>query len=92
MPYRELIADANPYRPNIMAFGVGSVSTTILGQIATSKAFLAIDDPGTALTEFASTLTKSIVKSGEGADGRVQVPVEPGPGFREVDVIDIDMI
>lgn len=91
-PYRELVADANPYRPNIMAFGVGSVSTTILGQIATSKAFLAIDDPGAALTEFASTLTKSIVKSGEAADGRVQVPVEPGPGFREVDVIDIDMI
>lgn len=90
--YRQLVAEDFPYRPNIMAFGVGSVSTTILGQVATSKAFLAIDDPGTALTEFATTLTKSIVKSGEAADGRVRVPVEPGPGFREVDVIDIDMI
>ena len=90
--YRDLVSDAFPYRPNIMAFGVGNVSTTILGQVATSKAFLAIDDPGAALTEFASTLTKSIVKSGEAADGRVQVPVEPGPGFREVDVIDIDQI
>lgn len=91
-PYRELVTDTFPYRPNIMAFGVGQVSTRILGQIATSKAFLALDDPGTALTQFASTLTKSIVKSGMTADGRVQVPVEPGPGFREVDVIDIDMI
>jgi uncharacterized protein YegL len=90
--HRALTAASNPYRPNVMAFGVGDVSTAILGQVATSKAYLAIDDPASALTEFATTLTRSIVRSGEAADGRVRVPVEPGPGFREVDVIDIDEI
>jgi uncharacterized protein YegL len=91
-PHRRLTSPDNAYRPNIMAFGVGNVAVEILGQVATSKAYLAIDDPGTALTEFANTLTKSIVRSGEAADGHVRVPVEPGPGFREVDVIDIDRL
>jgi uncharacterized protein YegL len=92
VPYRRLTAADNKLRPNIMAFGIGTVSGTVLGQVATERAYLAIDDPGTALQEFANTLTKSIVKSGVAPDGRLQIPVEPGPGFREVDVIDIDRI
>jgi len=89
--YERLVDERWAYRPNIIAFGIGSAIADIVSEIGTFKAFMSEDgvSPGTALHEFARALTKSIVKSGStiATTGEVtlQVP-EKIPGFTELKV------
>jgi len=92
--YQQLVDPSNPYRPNIVAFGIGDADETVIAQVANFKAFKANGSmsPAAALNEFASSLTKSIVKSGstvtQSGDVTLQVP-ESVPGFTALDLAEI---
>jgi len=81
------VADSGwPLRPNILAFGFGSVDPATLQRVATVKAFIAEKGmgPAAALREFARSLIQSIVNSGSRstADGGLILAVpENVPGF-----------
>lgn len=65
--YQELTAA--PFHPHIIAFGIGDADRAIIGDVATVKAFMQADSgtsPAAALREFASSLTRSIVRSVSG--------------------------
>ncbi|GIJ45196.1 hypothetical protein Val02_20820 [Virgisporangium aliadipatigenens] len=85
------VVDASwKYRPNIIAFGLGDADADTISKVATFKAFIADGavSPAKALTEFASALTKSIVKSGTTATPnlvKLQMPEEID-GFTELAV------
>jgi uncharacterized protein YegL len=78
-------------RPNIVAFGFGDTDEDTLIEIGTFKSFIADGSmgPADALHEFASALTRSIVKSGanmaEGGEVTLQMP-DKVPGFTELKV------
>ena len=62
--YQELIAA--PFRPHIIAFGIGEADAHIIAEVATFKAFMQDGSdvsPAKALREFAASLTRSIVRS-----------------------------
>jgi uncharacterized protein YegL len=76
------------YRPNMIAFGLGDADASVIGEVGTFKAFIVSPNvnPARALTEFASALTKSIVKSGQSSTEEgmtLQVP-DSIPGFTAV--------
>lgn len=86
--YAALTAESNPFRPNIVSFGIGSADATTIAQIATFRAFMADGtmSPAAALKEFASALTKSILKSGSSATAAgvtLQTP-DNVPGFTSI--------
>ena len=61
-------------RPNMIAFGIGDADPTTIGRVGTFKAFMIQDGvrPGAALHEFASALTRSMVRTGMSAsDGEI---------------------
>jgi len=73
-------------RPNILAFGFGSVDAQTLQQVATVKAFIADGTmgPDQALREFAQSLIRSIVHSGTNVSaggGLALTAPETVPGF-----------
>jgi uncharacterized protein YegL len=80
-----------PYRPNIIAFGTDGSDAATISAVGTFKAFMINDgtDPSNALREFASALTKSIVKSGSTVTAAspplLQVP-DDIPGFTALPV------
>lgn len=67
--YAELMDDNNRYRPNILAFGIGNANVQTISAVASFKAFISDGSmsPASALQEFASALTRSIVRSGTSA-------------------------
>jgi uncharacterized protein YegL len=77
-------------RPNILAFGIGDADAATISAVATFKAFLSDGSmgPAAALREFATALTKSIVKSGRSAtaDGMTLQAPDEVPGFTSLDV------
>ncbi|MFD0559382.1 uncharacterized protein YegL [Stackebrandtia endophytica] len=80
-----------PLRPNIVAFGMGDAHEDTVKRVATFKAFLSDGtmDQGAALHEFATALTKSIVRSGSTAteDGGVKLQIpDQVPGFTALKV------
>ena len=81
------VADSDwALRPNILAFGFGSVDAHTLQRVATVKAFIAEKGmgPAVALQEFARSLLNSIVNSGSrpSADGGLVLAVpDDVPGF-----------
>lgn len=83
--YEALTGEANPLRPNIVAFGIGEADAPTISAVATFRAFLADDSmsPAGALREFAGALTKSMVKSGFTAtnDGMAMQAPEKVQGF-----------
>lgn len=84
--YQRLIDPSWGPRPNILAFGLGSVEPQTLQQVATVRAFIAEDTMGAAqaLHEFAKSLIQSIVHSGTNVspDGGLSLTVpETVPGF-----------
>jgi uncharacterized protein YegL len=86
--YKALIDPSNPYRPNIISFGIGDADASVVAQVATLKAFMSTDsmNPAGALQEFAAALTHSILRSGSSAtpDGvTLQVPQEV-EGFESI--------
>lgn len=89
--WQELTGTHFAYRPNIVAFGIGDADASTISAIATFRAFLADGtmSPATALQEFATALTRSIVMSGstQSPDGgmTLQTP-EQIPGFTALSV------
>ncbi len=84
-----LVDESFPYRPNIVAFGVAGADASIIGKVATLKAFMMDQGthPAVALREYAKTLTNSIVMSGSqgGTDMTLLLPPTP-EGFTEIPV------
>lgn len=88
--YKLLVDQANPYRPHIVAFGIGSADESVIAKVATFRAFKADGSvsPAAALREFATSLTHSIVKSGATVSDSgvtLQVP-DKIDGFSSLDV------
>jgi uncharacterized protein YegL len=88
--YRALVDPGLSWHPNILAFGIGEADANTISAIATFKAFIADNTigPADALKEFATALTKSIVRSGSTAteEGmKLQAPDEV-PGFTSLTV------
>ena len=90
--WEDLTASTFPFRPNIVAFGVGDgVDPSTISAVATFRAFVSDGtmSPAQALQEFAVALTKSIVRSGstssDGGGMTLQTPDEI-PGFKSLSV------
>jgi uncharacterized protein YegL len=89
--FAELTEESFSMRPNIVAFGLGDVHEDTVRSVATFRAFVADGSltPAMALREFASSLTKSIVRSGtsDNREGKMTVVVEEQvPGFTTLEV------
>lgn len=89
--WQELTAPEFPYRPNIVAFGIGQADENTISAVATFKAFIVNRDmsPAAALQEFAVALTKSIVQSGthSSEDGGMTLQTPDSiPGFTSLNV------
>lgn len=89
--WRTALNDLNQFRyaPKIIAFGINDADAATITEVANYKAFLQQDEaisPAVALREFASSLTRSIVRSAtsmaaQGGEGfQLQVD-EQVPGF-----------
>lgn len=87
----QLTSESFKYRPNILAFGIGSANGEIIKQVATSPeyAFIAADgtDTGKAITEFVKALTQSVVSSAQAlGTGSAELPIEKPDGFISLSV------
>jgi uncharacterized protein YegL len=88
--HRELLNSR--YAPKIIAFGIGDAEAQIIGQVANFRAFIQKDNsvsPAQALREFASSLTRSIVRSAssissDGSSDFTLAVEEKVPGFETV--------
>lgn len=83
--YAALTSADYKFRPNIISFGIGSADSKVIERIATFRAFMADGtiSPAAALKEFASALTKSIIRTGSSATATgvtLQIP-DTVPGF-----------
>lgn len=77
---------SQPYRPNILAFGIGDADAETIKQVATNEryAFIAAkgQDTGHAITEFITSLTQSVISSGQAlTDGSAELQMEKPEGF-----------
>ena len=73
-------------RPNILAFGIGDADAEIIREVATNDdyAFVAARgfDTGTAISEFVTSLTQSVISSGQAlASGASELQMEKPEGF-----------
>jgi uncharacterized protein YegL len=88
--YKELIEFQ--FHPKIIAFGIGEAQESTIAQVATFRAFIQQDSsvsPAQALREFASSLTRSIVRSAgsiaaDGGNGFTLAVDDAVPGFSTV--------
>jgi uncharacterized protein YegL len=78
-------------RPNILAFGIGEADESVIRQVGTQRAFMVDKSltPAQALAEFAKSLIRSMLNSGEqsGSDpreGATLVMPEQVPGFTTI--------
>jgi len=84
---------AQPAAPNILAFGIGDADAATVAELATQPhfAFLAARgvDTGAAISEFVTTLTQSVISSGQAlAGGSAELQFEKPAGFTlAVDVV-----
>jgi uncharacterized protein YegL len=84
---------AQPAAPNILAFGIGDADAEIVRELATNEhyAFRSARgvDTGAALSEFLTSLTQSVISSGQAfASGNAQLQFERPEGFTlAVDVV-----
>lgn len=77
---------SQPYRPNILAFGIGQADPGVILNVATDKQYAFMSDrgveTGTALTEFIKSLTQSVISSGQAiASGTSSLQMERPAGF-----------
>ena len=81
-------------KPNIIAFGIGKADPGIILKIATNEDYALVSLGETrmseALANFADSLTKSIVASGQAlATGSTELPLTRPDGFRlAIDILD----
>lgn len=73
-------------RPNILAFGIGEADGATIKEVATSEqyAFIAARglDTGKAISEFITSLTQSVIASGQAlASGSAELQMEKPEGF-----------
>lgn len=73
-------------RPNILAFGIGEADAATVKEIATKPeyAFIAARgvDTGAAISEFITSLTQSVIQSGQAlASGSAELQMEKPEGF-----------
>ncbi|CAL9552668.1 hypothetical protein SUDANB105_04452 [Streptomyces sp. enrichment culture] len=88
--YKEL--SQSRFCPKIIAFGIGEAEEATIGQVANFRAFMQQDSsvsPAQALREFASSLTRSIVRSAasisaDGGSGFTLAVDDTVPGFSTV--------
>lgn len=79
--------------PNILAFGIGDADAGIVAELATKPSFAFIAargvDPGAAISEFITSLTQSVISSGQAlAGGSAELQFEKPAGFSlAVDVV-----
>jgi uncharacterized protein YegL len=84
---------AQPAAPNILAFGIGDADAGTVAELATKPhyAFVAARgvDTGAAISEFITSLTQSVISSGQAlAGGSAQLQFEKPAGFTlAVDVV-----
>lgn len=84
---------AQPAAPNILAFGIGDADAGIVCELATKPQFAFIAargvDTGAAISEFVTSLTQSVISSGQAmAAGSAELQFEKPEGFTlAVDVV-----
>lgn len=93
-PHRRLTdRTVTPAAPNIIAFGIGSVQSKTILEVATAPAFAFVAIPGSnvgaAIAKFFVALTASVIQSGQSlASAAPQLVVEHPEGFRlAIDVV-----
>jgi uncharacterized protein YegL len=74
--FKELTDPSWKARPNILAFGIGEADESVIRQVGTERAFMVDKSltPAQALAEFAKSLIRSMVNSGQ------QTGSDPGEG------------
>lgn len=77
---------SQPYRPNILAFGIGQADPSVILSVATDGQYAFMSDrgvdTGTALTEFIKSLTQSVISSGQAiASGTQSLQMERPASF-----------
>jgi uncharacterized protein YegL len=75
-----------PAAPNILAFGIGDADPAVVGEIATQPDFALVADrrmdTGAAVTEFLTSLTQSVISSGNAvASGADTLQFDKPEGF-----------
>jgi uncharacterized protein YegL len=84
---------AQPAAPNILAFGIGDADAATVGELATKPHFAFVAargvDTGAAISEFLTSLTQSVISSGQAlASGSAELQFEKPEGFTlAVDVV-----
>lgn len=78
-----------PYRPNVLAFGIGDAVPDTLKRVATNEKFAFIvattTTTGEAIAEFSIALSKSLINSGLALEqGRPDLVIEKPSGFLEI--------
>jgi uncharacterized protein YegL len=90
--HSELVGEGFRYHPTIISFGIGTCDRAVISQVATLRAFIQEDggmSPATALREFVSSMTRSIINSVNSVDssGRTGMNLaieDTVPGFTTV--------
>ena len=77
---------SQPFRPNILAFGIGQADPGVILNVATDSQYAFMSDrgvdTGAALTEFIKSLTQSVISSGQAiASGTASLQMERPAGF-----------
>jgi uncharacterized protein YegL len=84
---------AQPAAPNILAFGIGDADSAVVTELATKPHFAFVAargvDTGAAISEFITSLTQSVISSGQAlAGGNAELQFERPEGFTlAVDVV-----
>lgn len=84
---------AQPAAPNILAFGIGDADAATVAELATKPHFAFVAargvDTGAAISEFLTSLTQSVISSGQAlASGSAELQFEKPEGFTlAVDVV-----
>jgi uncharacterized protein YegL len=84
---------AQPAAPNILAFGIGDADAATVTELATKPHFAFVAargvDAGVAISEFVTSLTQSVISSGQAlAGGSAELQFERPEGFTlAVDVV-----
>jgi uncharacterized protein YegL len=78
-----------PYRPNILAFGIGSAVPDTIRRVATNEKYAFIvattTSTGEAIAQFSISLSKSLIGSGLALEqGRPDLIIEKPSGFLEI--------
>jgi hypothetical protein len=85
--------EGNKWRPNIMAFGVGTADADTVKAVASRPeyAFIAVEgvDMGLALGEFMAALQRSVVSSGVSVSAGGGLLVADPKGFTRIDAEEI---